>query len=128
VRGADVLSVLGQPQRDALVMLFLRLHDQGLTINEIFWGLWLIPLAILVYRSRFVPRPLGVWLFINGVAYVILSLIGLLAPQYEDTAFKMSAPARFGEMVFMLWLLIMGAKDPPGWSPGPWPVRPGDPT
>src|SRR5947207_16028009 len=65
-RGADFLSVFDQPQRNALAMLFLRLHDHENFAAEIFWGLWLIPLAILVYRSGFLPRFLGV----NGFAYV----------------------------------------------------------
>jgi uncharacterized protein DUF4386 len=84
VRGADFLSVFDKPQRDALAMLFLRIHGQGILAAEIFWGLWLFPLAILVYRSRFLPRFLGVWLIINGFAYVAISLTGLLLPQYED--------------------------------------------
>jgi hypothetical protein len=50
VRGADFLQVFDKPQRDALVMLFLRLHDHQNTAAEVLWGLWLFPLAILVYR------------------------------------------------------------------------------
>ena len=57
VRGADFLSVFEKPQRDALAMLFLRLHHQEIVAAEILWGLWLFPLAILVYRSRFLPIP-----------------------------------------------------------------------
>src|SRR5712692_1062468 len=56
VRGADFLSIFEKPQRDALAMLFLRLHGQGFVVAEIFWGLWLFPLALLVYRSRFLFR------------------------------------------------------------------------
>jgi len=56
VRGADFLSVFDKPQRDALVMLFLHLRDHQNTAAEILWGMWLFPLAILVYRSRFLPR------------------------------------------------------------------------
>src|ERR1700686_3541660 len=48
VRGADFLSVFEKPQRDALAMLFLRMHRQEILAAEIFWGLWLIPLALLV--------------------------------------------------------------------------------
>jgi hypothetical protein len=66
VRGANFLSVFDKPQRDALAMLFLRLHHQEIVAAEILWGLWLFPLAVLVYRSRFLPRFLGVWLIING--------------------------------------------------------------
>src|SRR5713101_6877834 len=52
VRGADFLSIFDKPQRDALAMLFLNLHHHGFVVAEIFWGLWLFPLALLVYRSR----------------------------------------------------------------------------
>jgi len=112
VRGADFLSVFDKPQRDALAMLFLRLRDQQNTAAEILWGLWLLPLAILVYRSRFLPRFLGVWLAINGFAYVLLSLIGELLPQYQNKMFLISQPALFAEVALMLWLVIKGAKPP----------------
>jgi hypothetical protein len=112
VRGADFLSIFEKPQRDALAMLFLRLHGQGLVVDEIFWGLWLFPLALLVYRSRFLPRFLGVWLALAGFAWVILSLSGVLSPQYYDNVFTFTQPAVFGELAFMLWLVIKGAKPP----------------
>lgn len=109
VRGADFLSVFDKPQRDALVMLLLRLHDHQNTAAEILWGVWLLPLAMLVYRSRFLPRFLGVWLVINGFAYVIMSFTGLLLPQYYNKVFIVSQPALFGELAIMLWLVIKGA-------------------
>ena len=110
VRGADFLSVFDKPQRDALAMVFLRLRDQQNTAAEIVWGLWLLPLAVLVYRSHFLPRFLGVWLAINGFAYVIVSLTGELLPQYQDKVFTISMPVLFGELAIMLWLVIRGAK------------------
>ncbi len=110
VRGADFLSVFDKPQRDALAMLLLRLHDYQNTAAEILWGLWLLPLAILVYRSRFLPRFLGVWLVLNGFAYVIMSFTGLLLPQYQGKLFIIFQPALVGELALMLWLVIKGAK------------------
>jgi hypothetical protein len=110
VRGADFLSVLAKPQRDSLAMLFITLHGRGFGVAEIFWGLWLFPLALLVYRSRFLPRFLGVWLAIAGFAWVSLSLTGVLVPQYEDKVYTLAQPAFFGEIAFMLWLVIKGAK------------------
>ena len=83
VRGADFLSIFDKPQREALAMLFLNLHHYGIIVAEIFWGLWLFPLGLLVYRSRFLPRFLGVWLILAGFAWVILSLTGVLLPQYR---------------------------------------------
>jgi len=113
VRGADFLSVFDKPQRDALAMLFLHLRDHQNTAAEILWGMWLFPLAILVYRSRFLPRFLGVWLVINGFAYVILSFTGVLLPQYQNKVFIFSQPALFAELALMLWLVIKGAKPQP---------------
>jgi len=118
-RGADVLSAIAKPQRDALAMLFLRLHHQEVLAAEIFWGLWLFPLAVLVYRSRFLPRFLAVWLIINGFAYLVMSFTGLLLPQYEDLAGNVALPALLGEMAFLLWLLIKGAKEQTVNAPGP---------
>jgi len=112
VRGADFLSVFDKPQRDALAMLFLRLRDHQNTAAEILWGLWLFPLAILTYRSRFLPRFLGAWLIINGFAYLLLSLSGELLPEYYGKVFLFSQPAMFAEIAFMLWLVIKGAQPP----------------
>jgi hypothetical protein len=113
VRGADFLSIFEKPQREALAMLSLNLHHYGFVVAEIFWGLWLLPLALLVYRSRFLPRFLGVWLVLDGLAYVTLSLTEVLLPQYSDKVFTYSQPAFFGEVAFMLWLLIKGARAVP---------------
>ena len=110
VRGADFLSIVDKPQRDALAMLFLHLHGRGFVVAEMFWGLWLFPLALLVYKSRFLPRFLGVWLALAGFAWVLQSLTGTLLPEYQDRVNTYLQPAIFGEIVFMLWLLIKGAK------------------
>src|SRR5712675_1174909 len=110
IRGADFLSIFGKPQRDALAMLFLNLHGQAFLVAEIFWGLWLFPLGLLVYRSGFLPRILGVLLVAKCFYFVAISLTSLLAPQYEDLVHRWTRPLHFGELIFMFWLLIMGAK------------------
>jgi len=110
VRGGDFLSAFESPQRYAAAMFFLNLHGRGFVVAEIFWGLWLFPLALLVYRSRFLPRFLGVWLALAGVAWVIVSLTGILLPQYQDNVYGYAQPAILGEIAFMLWLTIKGAR------------------
>jgi len=123
VRGPDFLSVFAQPQLEALAMLFLRLHHHGVVANEIFWGLWLLPFGLLVRRSGFIPRVLGTWLILNGIAYVVISLPGLLAPQYESLVFNSALPATLGEIAIVLWLLIKGAKVQPLDAVAPSPAR-----
>lgn len=111
-RGGDFLTVFDKPQREALGMLFIRLHNQGIIIDELFWGLWLFPFGVLVMRSGFLPWILGVWLIVNCFAYVAISLTSLLLPDYGNVVYHYVFPILFGEMAIMLWLLIKGAKVP----------------
>ena len=111
-RGGDFLTVFDKPQRDALAMLFIRLHNQGEFISEIFWGVWLFPFGLLVFRSGFLPRLLGVWLIIACFAWIALSITAQFFPYNYGTAFAWLQPAFFAEMAIMLWLLIRGAKVP----------------
>jgi hypothetical protein len=109
----EILKTFELTQRQDLAMLFLRINDYGVLTLETFWGLWLFPLAILVYRSRFLPRFLGVWLIITGFFYLVLSFTSLLLPQYKDMVLNgaFALPAEVGEVALMLWLLIKGAKE-----------------
>src|SRR5438093_4287061 len=109
-RGDEFLKVFDQVQREALGMLFIRLHSQGQFIDEIFWGLWLFPFGLLVFRSGFLPRFLGIWLIIACLAWLVLSVTALFFPLYYEAAFRFSQPVLFGELATMLWLLIKGAK------------------
>jgi hypothetical protein len=111
-RGSDFLSVVDTVQRQALGMLFVRLHGQGNIINEVFWGLWLFPFGLLVFQSGFLPRFIGVWLMINCFGYLVLSMAALFFPAYNDTVFLFLQPVLFGELAIMLYLLIKGVKVP----------------
>ncbi|MEO6799172.1 MAG: DUF4386 domain-containing protein [Rhodanobacter sp.] len=110
LRGADFLAVFDPPQQDALAVLLLKLSRHGALVSEIFWGLWLFPLGWLAYRSGFVPRLLGVWLIINGLAYLALSALGLLWPGYPAVVSTITTPILLGEVAFTLWLLIAGVR------------------
>lgn len=117
VSDADVLSVLGKPQRDTLAYLFVRLHEQGLIIASIFWGLWLFPLGMLVLRSGFIPRVLGVLLMVAGIGYLASSATSLVLPGYADVVGQFVAVLYFGELPFIFWLLIWGIKLRPSIAP-----------
>lgn len=110
-RGADFLNVFDPPQRDALITLLHNIDQRSIVVSEVFWGLWLLPLGLLIYRSGFLPRFLGIWLVINGVAYLVMSATGLFAPEHMNLARNIATPALFGEAVLMLWLLIKGARE-----------------
>ena len=83
----------------------------GTLVNEVFWGLWLLPFGWLVVYSRFLPRWLGYWLLLDGVCWVVTGVCGFLAPGYTDVLFRAFQPAFLAELAALLWLLIVGAKD-----------------
>jgi Domain of unknown function (DUF4386) len=113
-RGADLLSVFEKRQLDALGMVFLGLHHHGFVVAAIFWGLWLLPFGVLVIRSGFFPRILGVLLIINGFAYLVGSFTSLLLPGYTSVVSRFTLlPEAVGELSMILWLLIKGAKVQP---------------
>jgi hypothetical protein len=111
-RGGDFLAVFDNAQRAAMGYLFIRLHSQGIFMNELFWGLWLFPFGLLVFRSGFLPRFIGVWLIFNCFGYMALCVIALFAPDYYGAAFRWGQPVLFGELAIMLYLLIKGARVP----------------
>jgi len=103
-RAPTYLAAFDQPQRDGLVSLFLRMHRYGVIVNEMFWGLWLFPLGGLILKSRIMPRFVAYWLFLNGAAYVLLCVLGVLAPSLEARVTDLMFPAQAAEIVVMLWL------------------------
>ena len=92
-------------------MLLIRMHGQANGINQMFWGLWLLPFGSLVVRSRLLPRWLGYWLLLDGIAWIAIGITWFLAPDYTDAMFRYLQPVFFAEIVAMLWLLIVGVKE-----------------
>jgi hypothetical protein len=122
VSGAGFLSAFEKGQLDALAYLFLRLHGQGFVVAEIFWGLWLFPFGVLVIRSGFIPRFLGVLLFIAGSGYLASSFTSLLLPSYGHLVDQFTMVLTAGELPIIFWLLIWGAKDQPSDKQHPDPA------
>jgi hypothetical protein len=108
----DALGTLDPHTRQAIGMLLIQMHGQANGINQMFWGLWLLPFGWLVVRCGFLPRWLGYWLLLDGVGWVAAGVAWFLAPQYSDALFRYLQPAFMAELAAMLWLLIVGAKEP----------------
>jgi hypothetical protein len=113
VGDAPFLAVFDRPQRDALAFLFLRLHGEGIELAAVFWGLWLFPFGMLVIRSGFIPRILGVSMMIAGAAYLVSSFTSLCLPQYDHAVGQLTGILELGEVPIVPWLLIWGARVTP---------------
>jgi hypothetical protein len=103
--GADYLTVFTADQLQALVPLLLDLHEHGIMIAHIFWGLWLLPMGYLIFKSGYIPRILGVLLIIGGFGCLIDFVTFLLFPDFDVTIAEFTF---IGELLLPLWLLIKG--------------------
>jgi hypothetical protein len=118
-RGPAFLSaVFDRSQLDAFVLFFLRLHNHGIILAQIFWGLWLLPFGIVVMRSGFIPRFVGIAVMIAGCGYVIASSVSLFLPPSAQAFADLAMILGLGELAF-LWMLFWGAKDQPSGQPLP---------
>jgi Domain of unknown function (DUF4386) len=111
-QGTDLLTALDASQRVLWMRFFLDLRGTGFDIAGIFWGLWLFPLGLLSYRSGFIPRIIGALLMIGCLAYLGNSFTSLVYPEQAGAVARILNPIQLVEMIFMLWLVIMGATPP----------------
>ncbi len=105
----DYLILFGSDQLHAQVKLLLGSFRYDWSMGLILFGIHLVLLAYLVYRSGYIPRILGILLAIAGVGWVIHELGPYLFPD-ADLGFLFIT--FFGELIFMAWLLIRGWKIP----------------
>ncbi|MCF6361586.1 MAG: DUF4386 domain-containing protein [Cyclobacteriaceae bacterium] len=105
------LGALLQVSNPVQMMLFIELSKQGTLIAQIFWGLWLFPLGYLIYQSRYFPKVIGIVVIIGGFGYILLSFIAILFPN-STTLLSIFDVMTIGEVVFIAWLIFLGAKLP----------------
>ena len=105
--GPDYLTALTTEQSQQLVPLFLELHQYGIAIVGIFWGLWLLPMGYLVFKSGYLPRIIGILLMIACFGYLIDSFAKFLIP---DAGISVAIFTFWGELFFLLYLLIRGVN------------------
>lgn len=108
--GARFLDVFARSQLDALALGFLTFRGEALLVETAFWGFWFFPFGLLVIRSGFFPKFLGVVLIIVGAAYLVGSFTSIVLPAYAHAVTWVTSKLEAGELVMILWLLIMGAK------------------
>ena len=109
---ADFQNAFGPNQLDVLNLLFLNLHKNGFTIAQIFFAAWLFPLGFLVYKSRYLPKWLGILLMADCFCVLIWFFQFFLLPGYEIITYPGFAISFAAEFSLSLWLLIMGVKEP----------------
>lgn len=94
------------------VELFLDVYRFGNSIAAIFFGLWLFPLGLLVFKSGFLPRFLGILLMFGTLGYLVLFVQAFFFPGSERTLWSnpLLIITHVSELALLLWLLIMGVN------------------
>jgi hypothetical protein len=109
----DYTDAFGKPGADALTLLFTGVQHNGYVIDEMFFGLWLLPLGYLVFTSGYLPKFLGVLLVVACFGYLTDLYTAFLAPDLgRGVVGFLIALARAGELPLMLWLLVRGVRIP----------------
>ncbi len=109
--GAEYLNVFAIEQIKAQAMLSYDLYLHGYEIANIFFALWLVPLGLLVYKSRFLPRVLGILLVVGGCGLFLEVFIHFLFPGLVIVNTILLIPQTIAEFLFLIWTLIRGINE-----------------
>lgn len=100
-------AILGQVQLNAQIILYLKSFRSGYHFGIVFFSIHLMLLGYLVLRSDYIPKLMGFVLLISGLGYMADALKPFLFPNFNSGFLTITF---FGELIFMLWLLIKGSK------------------
>jgi len=110
---ASYVAALGAAGSSALVLLLLDIQHYGFLIAQIFFGLWLVPLGYLAYKSGMFPKALGVLLIVGGAGLLVEMLATFLVPDFGDKInVFVTIPSAIAEISMVLYLLVIGVKAP----------------
>lgn len=104
-KGSDYLGTFTSEQQQSLAYFFLELHETGVQISGIFWGLWLFPMGYAIFRSGYLPRILGILLMLGCFGYLVDSFAAFLVP---DLGITIAQFTFIGEILLPLWLVTKG--------------------
>ena len=114
--GLSALDAFSEAERAGLVQDHLLAHSSGFTMTLLFFGVHLIALGTLIWRTGRMPKAVGVLTAIAGLGYIVDGFLWLVAPELRRAIpggglFVVILPALIGEGALMIWLLIFGVKD-----------------
>ncbi|HXL38116.1 MAG TPA: DUF4386 domain-containing protein [Ktedonobacteraceae bacterium] len=109
--GAVNLDAFGTAGSKAVVLLLLDTQHYGIFIAQIFFGLWLVPLGYLAYKSGLFPKALGVLLIVGGACYLLDLLAQFLIPDFGQNIHAFVViPSAIAEIWMVGYLLVIGVR------------------
>lgn len=108
---AAYLKTFSVEQLHALSYLAISAHGYGFALGLLFFGFACVATGQLIYRSRFLPKALGVLMWLAGLSYLLNSFALLLAPRFAAAIFPgVLVPAFIAELSVALWLMVKGVN------------------
>ena len=115
ISSADLLAAFDRAQLRAQVILFLNAFDSGWLFSLVFFGVHLFVLGLLVFRSGYAPKLLGILLIVSSFGYLLDSFAQFLLPNYAsyESIFLLivAVPGIIAELSLCFWLLFKGGKN-----------------
>jgi Domain of unknown function (DUF4386) len=109
--GAVNLGGFGAAGSSALALMLIDAQHYGLLIASIFFGLWLVPLGYLAYRSGWFPKALGVALIVGGACYLVDVFAAFLVPDVGKAIHGyINIPSTIAEISTLVYLLVFGVR------------------
>lgn len=110
---SNAMPLIDTPERAAWVTEYLMAHSMGFTMTLLFFGVHLVALGVLIWRTRFLPRAIGVLVTLAGLGYLLDGFLWLVAPGLRNVIpggglFIVILPALIGEGAITFWLLLRG--------------------
>ena len=103
------LNTFQPDQLATLSLLSLNIQTQGYAIGLVFFGFYCLIVGYVIYKSKFLPKILGILYAITGLCYLINSFTMFLTKGFENPLFLyLAVPIFIGELSLCLWLLIKG--------------------
>ena len=109
--GANYLTAFQTGQLQAMAMSFLDLYTSGFAMTQIFFSAWLIPLGYLIYKSRFLPKWLGLLIILDFFGNMSWFLQVFLLPDFRILSYPGNAISFIAEIALTVWLLVMAVKE-----------------
>ena len=117
--GAVNLAAYGPTGSSSLVLLLVDAHHYGLLVAQVFFGLWLVPMGYLAYKSGWFPKALGVLLIVGGACYNVDVFAAFLVPDLGRAIHGfVTIPSAMAEIWMVGYLLVIGVKSVETVKPG----------
>ncbi len=110
---AEARPTFDVAHQQEVAYFLLRAHRYGFGADKIIFGLCFIPFGMLVFRSGFAPRIIGILMIIGGAGYVVDTSLYILlqrADYLTVQSLKLFSSASYA--LSLLWFLIKGVRNP----------------